>query len=410
MASTRTRAPRSPGAVPQQLSRWLNLAPGALDADAAPFVRALTALEAESHERDSIAGALLDLLDAEDFGRVRVDGRTVRSAVVETVLRLGYPWALHLRPEDLEHQRLESGRASPQVRRRRLTIAAVTLGVLASAAAALVALTLENRVVTHAAEPSMEQGRSRASIPQVAAAIVRVDALLNAGQRERAVAVAEACAVAFAEPDACVMRLSDIVSSRGAQVDQLRAQAWMRVLAENRPVREAGRQLFETPLARDASFLQPSTNPREGMAFVNFVATSLELERNGFVWTLQRRARDCLGAAAENQQLLMACRAALATAERQLPDLRGLSTEERATRGHLELMKEAFARGDLSLAVAEGEACLSLGGSAIEACAPRLRDALDRRFLEGRSAADFARRDELTRILQERLAAGSPER
>jgi hypothetical protein len=35
-------------------------------------------------------------------------GRTCRAAAVEALLGLGYPWALHVTPEDLEHYRAQS--------------------------------------------------------------------------------------------------------------------------------------------------------------------------------------------------------------------------------------------------------------------------------------------------------------
>ena len=35
-------------------------------------------------------------------------GRTCRAAAVEALLALGYPWALHVTPEDLEHYRAQS--------------------------------------------------------------------------------------------------------------------------------------------------------------------------------------------------------------------------------------------------------------------------------------------------------------
>jgi hypothetical protein len=40
-------------------------------------------------------------------------GRTCRAAAVEALLSLGYPWALHVTPEDLEHYRAQSRPVSP---------------------------------------------------------------------------------------------------------------------------------------------------------------------------------------------------------------------------------------------------------------------------------------------------------
>ena len=55
---------------------------------------------------------LLEALERSTWvGFADARGRTCRAAAVEALLALGYPWALHVTPEDLEHYRAQSRRA-----------------------------------------------------------------------------------------------------------------------------------------------------------------------------------------------------------------------------------------------------------------------------------------------------------
>jgi hypothetical protein len=116
---------------------WLlNLPATDLEPRAAELLVALDTTPVEPAQRASIAGALLDLLGDAGFGRVPVGERSLRRAMVEYVLRIGYPWALHLEADDLALVRAEVLAA---VRAERRT--ALLVGVLAAlATAAAVAL------------------------------------------------------------------------------------------------------------------------------------------------------------------------------------------------------------------------------------------------------------------------------
>ncbi|WP_257461057.1 hypothetical protein [Archangium lipolyticum] len=75
---------------------------------AARLNRELEALELEEGSRE-VADLLLHLLESGQLeGLEAAEGRTCRGVAVETLLGLGYPYALEVRPEDLEYLRNQS--------------------------------------------------------------------------------------------------------------------------------------------------------------------------------------------------------------------------------------------------------------------------------------------------------------
>lgn len=76
--------------------------------------RHLEALASEGGSRE-VADVLLRLLEGGQLeGLKERRGRTCRSVAVETLLRLGFPYALEVRPEDLEHLRQQVPRHKRQ--------------------------------------------------------------------------------------------------------------------------------------------------------------------------------------------------------------------------------------------------------------------------------------------------------
>ncbi len=64
--------------------------------------------EAASPERDRLVQQLLTFLDDEALhGLVAPNGVACRAAAIDAVLRVGYPWALQLEPEDVEFFRTQ---------------------------------------------------------------------------------------------------------------------------------------------------------------------------------------------------------------------------------------------------------------------------------------------------------------
>src|SRR5262249_53286380 len=65
-------------------------------------------------DRQAVAELILKKLDEKRFEGLRgADGTSCRAAAVEAVLSLGFPWALHVDPDDLAHLRAEQpGKAS----------------------------------------------------------------------------------------------------------------------------------------------------------------------------------------------------------------------------------------------------------------------------------------------------------
>jgi hypothetical protein len=88
--------------------------------------RELEALGAEGGSRE-VADLLLQLLESGRLeGLEDAEGRTCRGVAVETLVGLGYPYALEVRPEDLEYLRTQARPTRPGL----LSKGALAAGVL----------------------------------------------------------------------------------------------------------------------------------------------------------------------------------------------------------------------------------------------------------------------------------------
>ena len=98
------------------------LAVAALSAPASKGREALVDLHAALSTlmpTEANGAALLKLLDDGALSSLKAaDGSSTRALAIETLLRLGYPWAMHLRPEELAWFRTHQG----ALRRRNLLI------------------------------------------------------------------------------------------------------------------------------------------------------------------------------------------------------------------------------------------------------------------------------------------------
>lgn len=123
------RASETPVEPAERLSELLALAPAEVERRAAAIIPRLG--RATLAELTPSAARLIDLLDDEAFARAEP---ALREAVVQAVLRLGYPWALQLPPDDLALLRHEAtGQRATWLRRALvvgLAVAALAAGGL----------------------------------------------------------------------------------------------------------------------------------------------------------------------------------------------------------------------------------------------------------------------------------------
>lgn len=121
----------APSQVPpvSELARLLELARGVTgrtQRDAVDTLHAALALAPQEEDaRRALADFLLGALASGQLGGLRdTSGRTSRAIAAAALLELGYPYALELAPEDLEHLRAEE-----RPRGRTTTLALVLVGV-----------------------------------------------------------------------------------------------------------------------------------------------------------------------------------------------------------------------------------------------------------------------------------------
>ncbi len=307
--------------LPQQLNTWLNLPPAELELHAASFMQALEATVIPPEERASVAGALLDLLESERFGSSTLDGRSLRGVAVETVLRIGYPWALQLDPDDLTESREEVRRLRPLVSWRRV---GVTVAVIAAVAASLAGGLSVFRTKEPRPEPRPIAVSPMAPVKEDPSAImqalleklpanetaVHVAALRAGGSTGLALALGEACVVGYAQPRPCVQEVTrlaqDLAERSNDEFDVYRAKQWARLIDEPNAVRlrEQARFLFENEFARDASFLSPSS-VEDTRALMRFVERASQYEAKGLARPLETLTNDC---ASKGGQFGIICR------------------------------------------------------------------------------------------------------
>lgn len=307
--------------LPAQLNTWLNLPPAELELHAASFMQALENTVIPEEERASVAGALLDLLESNRFGSSAIDGRSLRGVAVETVLRIGYPWALQLDPDDLTAAREEVRRLRPLVSWRRIGLAVAfmaTLGLAAAGAMTRLAPSTQAVSRTLPVGPVARVKEDPAAITQTvllpqqpaSETAVRVAALRAEGSTGLALAVGEACVVGYQQPRPCVLEVTrlaqDLAERSNDEFDVYRAKQWFRLVEEPNSVRlrEQARFLFENEFARDASLLGPST-VEESKELMRFVEQASRYEAKGLAWPLETLTTDC---ASKSGQFGVICR------------------------------------------------------------------------------------------------------
>lgn len=292
--------------------------PAVVEASAAKVLEALAMLRRPSTDSADIAAALLALLSQPSFGRVKVKGRVLRHAVVEALLRLGDPLALQLEPSDVAALR----------RRSRSPARLVTLFSLASVVGSLVAVFAPIPVTVPApsrpevtlptneagdtahGQPCRHDDTSRMAVPVAH----RVAELRRAGSLVVALAVAEACVVAFDTPGPCIEELLLLPPGSGDPERALyRRRQW--VLLATEPgvvVRSRGRELLINDFAREASLI-PAPNPLASQVLMKAVESWEALAVAGEGTTLAERVAGCLDLPDQNG---VVCRSYLARAER----------------------------------------------------------------------------------------------
>ncbi|MDP3235739.1 MAG: hypothetical protein Q8N26_23340 [Myxococcales bacterium] len=302
--------------LPAQLNTWLNLPPAELELHAASFMRALETTVIPLEERASVAGALLDLLESERFGSSTLDGRSLRGVAVETVLRIGYPWALQLDPDDLTAAREEVRRLHPLISWRRVgvTVALIAAVVAALAGGLSVFKTPPEPIAVRPMTPVKEapSAITQALLEKLPAneTAVHVAALRAGGLTGLALAVGEACVVGYEQPRPCVQEVTrlaqDLAERSNDEFDVYRAKQWARLVEEPNAVRlrEQARFLFENEFARDASFLGPSS-VQDTRALMRFVEQASQYEAKGLARPLETLTSDC---ASKGGQLGIICR------------------------------------------------------------------------------------------------------
>lgn len=305
--------------LPQQLNTWLNLPPAELELHAASFMQALEATVIPPEERASVAGALLDLLESERFGSSTLDGRSLRGVAVETVLRIGYPWALQLDPDDLTAAREEVRRLHPLISWRRVGLVVAVLAALGAALAGVVTNFGQGEQVARApisVTPSApvreDPAVTQALLEKLPAneTAVHVAALRAGGLTGLALAVGEACVVGYEQPRPCVQEVTrlaqDLAERSNDEFDVYRAKQWARLVEEPNAVRlrEQARFLFENEFARDASFLGPSS-VEDTRALMRFVEQASQYEAKGLARPLETLTKDC---ASKGGQFGIICR------------------------------------------------------------------------------------------------------
>lgn len=307
--------------LPPELNTWLNLPPAELELHAASFMQALETTVIPVEERASVAGALLDLLESERFGSSTLEGRSLRGVAVETVLRIGYPWALQLDPDDLTAAREEVRRLRPLVSWRRIGVAVAVILALGAALAGVmtsfgateqvkrgpVSVTLNAPVREDPAAITKTVLLEKLPANETA---VRVAALRATGSTDLALAVGEACVVGYEQPRPCVLEVArlaqDLAERSNDEFDVYRAKQWARLGGEPNAVRlrEQARFLFENEFARDASFLGPSSVD-DTRALMRFVEQASRYEAKGLARPLETLTTDC---ASKGGQFGIICR------------------------------------------------------------------------------------------------------
>ena len=394
--------------LPAQLNAWLNLPPAELELHAASFMQALETTVIPAEERASVAGALLDLLESDRFGSSTLDGRSLRGVAVETVLRIGYPWALQLDPDDLTAAREEVRRLRPLVSWRRVGLVVAVLLALGTALAgamstfgssaqgksAPISVTLKAPVRE---DPSaITQTVLLQKLPANETA-VRVATLRAQGLTGLALAVGEACVVGYEHPRACVLEVArlaqDLAERSNDEFDVYRAKQWARLADEPNAVRlrEQARFLFENEFARDASFLGPSSSVDDTRALMRFVEQASQYEAKGLARPLETLASDC---ASKGGQFGIICRDFREQARRMISathtyeDVRAEPVKPDPESELVRRIIDLRLQGRLDDAITEATICATANSRLSADCSAVLADLYERRYQEHGVEAD----------------------
>lgn len=324
---TATLEPAGGPLTASALRHWLGRPADELEQHAARFIEVTKQAEVPPQERAEVARALLILLESEGFGRASPEGPALRRAVVEAVLRLGYPWALHLDPDDVTHAREEALRRRPAVRWRR--VALVLLVIAALAAVASTGMTHRAPAPTDD-RPTPPRVRTSTRTPGPAAtapapvrlqprvpasdAAVLVAVLRAEGKSDVARAVAEACVVAYEQPHPCLLeaaRLFDDQAARsGSDRDAARARRWRQLVEKpsDPRLREQVRALSKNDFVREASLLPPPS-VEQAAALMTFVERAATLQHDRAGTELEALTGDCTEAPGQYGAICRAFRA-----------------------------------------------------------------------------------------------------
>lgn len=393
--------------LPAQLNTWLNLPPAELELHAASFMQALETTAIPLEERASVAGALLDLLESERFGSSTLDGRSLRGVAVETVLRIGYPWALQLDPDDLTAAREEVRRLRPLVSWRRVGLVVAVIFALGAAVAGTMWNFSPGGQVKRAPIPFTLNAPVREDLSAITQTVlleklpanetaVRVATLRAQGLSGLALAVGEACVVAYEQPRACVLEVArlaqDLAERSNDEFDVYRAKQWARLADEPNAVklREQARFLFENEFARDASFLAPATAD-DTRALMRFVEQASQYEAKGLARPLETLASDC---ASKGGQFGIICRDFREQARRMISathTYEQVRAEPVRPDPESELVRRIIdlrLQGRLDDAITEATICATANSRLSADCSAVLADLYARRYQEHGVEAD----------------------
>lgn len=214
--TTRQQAgPREPASTVEpsdRLADLLALAPAEVERRAPTLLPRLE--RATLAELTPSAARLVDLLDDDDFGRVDM---SVREAVVRAVLRLGYPWALQLPPEDLALLHHEQSTSRATWLRRALVVvlalAALAAGGVSWALLGAAQTKADTPVQRQFVVPTLEQVAPAAQRADLAVSLMQT--LSDRGRHDDALRVGLDC---LADPDlspsTCLTGLARTLDSR----------------------------------------------------------------------------------------------------------------------------------------------------------------------------------------------------
>jgi hypothetical protein len=327
--------------------------------------------------RSAVAPRLLELLDGTGLPQ-----GSLRSRLVEQVLRCGYPWALHLDPDDIARLRLARVGTPP----RSWLPVVVTLVLVLLGAAASVALFGDWQRLLPEAPASTAPAKPAAGVA------ARVAGLREAGRVKEAEALAEACAVALEAPRGCLRQLEDLArvaaSESGDAFEVYRSRQFAELAEgpDNATVRERARAILTNEFAREAALLAPSVEGAQ-VQLLEFIERAVELEAAGDARTLLAESAGC---SLRRGQFGLVCRNfhGRAQAMSEPGVVSSPLTEDTAqTRAitHLRRMIEANLGDRVDDEIAHGELCALSAEPESASCRTLLIDAYQRRARSGAS-------------------------